>query len=176
MGFCVFWLTNRKTAAAEGGGFGETCAKMTERSGGQAGILSCSIAFFGRGVAVRVGSLRQDLKHRKHNFEDRFSMHLSASILFLCASANGAVNGIGRGFRPFRDAPSARSGVADAERPRLGAFMLILIIYLYYTEYFILCDVVLCSRHARSDGTFMRLFRTSSPTAERGGEGAARAE
>ena len=61
-------------------------------------------------------------------------------------------------FRPFRDASSARSGAADAERPRLGAFMLILIIYLYYTEYFILCDVVSCGRHARSDGTFMRLF------------------
>ena len=165
MGFCIFLLTNRKTAAAEGG-FGEICAKMTERSGGQAGILSCSIAFLGRGVAVRIGSLRQDLKHRKHNFEDRFSRHLSASILFSCAAANGAVNGIGRGFRPFRDAPSARSGVADAERPRHGTFMLILIIYLYYTEYFILCDVVSCGRHARSDGTFMRLFRTLSSVAE----------
>ena len=100
--------------------------------------------------------------------------------MFSCASANGAVNGIGRGFRPFRDAPSARSGAADAERPRHGTFMLILIIYLYYTECFILCDVVSCGRHARSDGTFMRLFRTLSPTPERDGargrEGAARAE
>ena len=126
---------------------------------------------------MRVGFLRQDLKHRKHNFEDRFSRHLSALILFSCAAANGAVNGIGRGFRPFRDAPSARSGAANAERPRHGAFMLILIIYLYYTEYFILCDVVSCGRHAQSDGTFMRLFRTLSPTPERdgarGGEGAA---
>ena len=122
---------------------------------------------------MRVGSLRQDLKHRKHNFADRFSRHLSASILFLCASANGAVNGIGRGFRPFRDAPSARSGAADAERPRLGAFMLILIIYLYYTEYFILCDLVSCGRHARSDGTFMRLFgryRRRPNATERGAE------
>lgn len=98
MAFAFFGLANCETAAAEGGGFGEICAKMTERSGGQAGILSCSIAFFGRGVAVRIGSLRQDLKHRKHNFEDRFSRHLIASILFSCASANGAVNGIGRGF------------------------------------------------------------------------------
>ena len=172
MGFCVFWLTNRKTAAAEGG-FGETCAKMTERSGGQAGILSCSIAFLGRGVAVRIGSLRQDLKHRKHNFEDRFSRHLSASILFSCAAASGAVNGIERGFRPFRDAPSARSGAANAERPRLGAFVLILIIYLYYTEYFTSRDAVSCGRHARSDGTFMRLFeryRRRPNATERGTE------
>ena len=146
---------------------------MTERSGGQTGILSCSIAFFGRGVAVRVGSLRQDLKHRKHNFTDRFSRHLSALILFPCAAANGAVNGIGRGFWPFRDAPSARSGAANAERPRLGAFMLILIIYLYYTEYFTSRDVVSCGRHARSDGTFMRLFeryRRRPNATERGAE------
>ena len=122
---------------------------------------------------MRVGSLRQDLKHRKHNFEDRFSRHLSASILFSCASANGAVNGIGRGFRPFRDAPSARSGAANAERQRLGAFMLILIIYLYYTEYFTSRDVVSCGRHARSDGTFMRLFeryRRRPNATERGAE------
>ena len=117
--------------------------------------------------------MRQDLKHRKHNFADRFSRHLSASILFSCAAANGAVNGIGRGFRPFRDAPSARSGAANAERPRLGAFMLILIIYLYYTEYFTSRDVVLCGRYARSDGTFMRLFeryRRRPNATERGAE------
>ena len=102
--------------------------------------------------------MRQDLKHRKHNCADRFSRHLSALILFSCAAANGAVNGIGRGFRPFRDAPSARSGAANAEGAWRGAFMLILIIYLYYTEYFTSRDVVSFGRHARSDGTFMRLF------------------
>ena len=51
--------------------------------------------------------------------------------------------------------------------------MIILIIYLYYTEYFILCDVVSCGRHARSDGTFMRLFeryRRRPNATERGAE------
>ena len=66
---------------------------------------------------MRIGSLRQDLRHRKHNFEDRFSRHLSASILFLCASANGAVNGIGRGF----SAVSGRAERAIGRRERRTA-------------------------------------------------------
>lgn len=46
-GLLHFFADKSQNGSSRGGGFGEICAKMTERSGGQAGILSCSYRVFG---------------------------------------------------------------------------------------------------------------------------------